>query len=170
MIYTIGHSNYEIDDFISLLKKHSIDAIVDIRNTPYSKRHPQFNKDRLLKILKNENIHYLHFKKEFGLDENKAHLLNSECSLDFDLVINDKQFLDGARRLKKGVEKGLRIALMCAEENPYNCHRFYFVSVGLYLLSFEITHILSTGELLENEILLNRLMKENKKNLQKKLF
>jgi uncharacterized protein (DUF488 family) len=45
MIYTIGHSKHPIDRFIALLRQHGIDALADVRSTPYSRFNPQFNKD-----------------------------------------------------------------------------------------------------------------------------
>ena len=33
-IYTIGHSNHSIDQFIALLKQHGIEALVDVRRFP----------------------------------------------------------------------------------------------------------------------------------------
>ena len=46
-LYTIGHSNHPIESFIALLTSNGITAIADVRSRPYSRRHPQFNKDRL---------------------------------------------------------------------------------------------------------------------------
>ena len=44
-IYTVGHSIYEADDFVQLLKNNNINTIVDVRSTPYSKFASQYNKD-----------------------------------------------------------------------------------------------------------------------------
>ena len=35
-LFTIGHSNHELKVFISLLQKHSVTAIADVRSYPYS--------------------------------------------------------------------------------------------------------------------------------------
>ncbi|WP_373027523.1 DUF488 family protein, partial [Sulfurimonas sp.] len=48
-IYTIGHSIYEIEDFVELLKQNQINTIVDVRSTPYSKFAPQYNRETLKK-------------------------------------------------------------------------------------------------------------------------
>ena len=45
MIHTIGHSIYEIEDFIKLLQKNNINTVVDIRSTPYSKFASQINRE-----------------------------------------------------------------------------------------------------------------------------
>ena len=51
-IYTIGHSNHEIETFINLLKTAKIDMIVDVRSAPFSKMYPHFNRDTLESVLK----------------------------------------------------------------------------------------------------------------------
>ena len=46
-LFTIGHSNHPLEQFVALLRMHGVTAVADVRSTPYSRRHPQFNKDRL---------------------------------------------------------------------------------------------------------------------------
>jgi len=45
VIYTIGHSDHSTEQFIGILKQHTITAVADVRSAPYSRFHPQFNKD-----------------------------------------------------------------------------------------------------------------------------
>ncbi|MGD1875609.1 MAG: DUF488 family protein [Mastigocoleus sp.] len=42
-LFTIGHSNHTIEAFITLLKKHEITAIADVRSHPYSRYLEHFN-------------------------------------------------------------------------------------------------------------------------------
>ena len=65
-IYTIGHSNHEMDEFIQLLIKHSITAICDVRSTPYSKYTSQFNYEFIKHDLKKAGIQYVYLGKELG--------------------------------------------------------------------------------------------------------
>ena len=44
-IYTIGHSNVEPGDVVELLRSHGIEAVLDVRSSPYSKHAPQFNRE-----------------------------------------------------------------------------------------------------------------------------
>jgi hypothetical protein len=57
-ILTIGHSNHSLDDFLALLQQHRIEAIVDIRRFPGSKRHPQFGRESLSVTLEEQGIEY----------------------------------------------------------------------------------------------------------------
>jgi len=66
IVYTIGHSNHEIGDFLCLLNKHGIDLILDVRSTPYSKRYPQFNREELQVVLQSHQLAYKGFGLWFG--------------------------------------------------------------------------------------------------------
>ncbi|MBC8393598.1 MAG: DUF488 domain-containing protein, partial [Deltaproteobacteria bacterium] len=65
-IYTIGHSNHEIETFLELLKQHDITAVCDVRSAPYSKYVPQFNYDTVLRQLKKAGVQYVYLGKELG--------------------------------------------------------------------------------------------------------
>jgi uncharacterized protein (DUF488 family) len=42
-VFTIGHSTRTLNDFISMLKAHSVAMVVDIRTVPRSRHNPRFN-------------------------------------------------------------------------------------------------------------------------------
>ena len=65
-IFTVGHSNHSGGYFLSLLKKHNIAFVVDVRSAPYSRFNPQFNKDDLKASLKSNGITYAFFGKDLG--------------------------------------------------------------------------------------------------------
>src|SRR5689334_2499642 len=66
MIYTIGHSNHPIDRFIALLRQHGIEAVADVRSTPYSRFNPQFRKEKLQAALASAGIRYVFLGEELG--------------------------------------------------------------------------------------------------------
>jgi uncharacterized protein (DUF488 family) len=55
-LFSIGHSNHEIDAFISLLRKHGVTAVADVRSHPYSRFLPHFNRASLQEFLTKEGI------------------------------------------------------------------------------------------------------------------
>lgn len=57
-IYTIGHSNHPIEHFLSLLDRHAIKVLADVRSTPYSRFNPQFNREQLTRSLAERGIRY----------------------------------------------------------------------------------------------------------------
>ena len=162
-VFTIGHSTHGIDDFIGLLKKHKIDCLIDVRSQPYSRIAPQFNKERLSSSLKSDEILYAHFEKEFGARYTKPSLFDEDNKVDFDKVRASTEFKQGIQRLRKALDLGYIIALMCSEAEPFDCHRFSMISYQLRK-EVEVSHILKAGNLKENSDLEKELLdKYNKK-------
>lgn len=145
-IYTIGHSKHSIKEFISLLKKYNINCIVDVRSTPYSKYSPQFNKETFAKTLKNNKITYIHMGEEFGARRSDKSLYFEDGILDFEKTKRDITFKRGVKRIKTGLEKGYKIAFMCTEQDPIECHRCILVGKGIQdILKINIKNILPDG-------------------------
>src|SRR5690606_16849893 len=65
-LFTIGHSNRSIDEFVALLKQHGVSAVADVRSQPTSGRFPYFNADPLSSRLGDEGIDYLFWGEELG--------------------------------------------------------------------------------------------------------
>lgn len=170
-IYTIGHSNHPIEDFLELLQKHQINCLVDVRSVPASGRFPQFNKKPLRKVLQNHEMLYMHFDKEFGARQEDKAVHNEAGQVDFEKFQQTEIFQAGIERLKKGLEKDFNIVLMCSEGNPLECHRFSMIAVKLVEEGFDLQHILRDGASLSHPELEEQLMKKYRKKLpQPSLF
>lgn len=141
-IYTIGHSNYEIEKLINMLKFYNINCVVDIRGIPYSKYNIQYNKESIAETLKEAGFIYIYMAKEFAANRENKLSYNNEGYCDFEQVITEKEFLNGIARLKAGCEKGYRIALLGAMQDPIRCHRSILVGRTLNKEGFNVKHIL----------------------------
>lgn len=159
-IYTIGHSNHEIEKFIDLLQKHEIDVVADVRSSPYSRYSSQFNKDILKNALSNHEIKYLYLGSELGARTN-----DPECyvsgRVSFEKMRKQAAFQKGIERLLIGMQK-CKIALMCSEKNPIDCHRSILVSRTLKENGVTVKHILEDGETIDQVEIENQLMKKFK--------
>ncbi|HOS49243.1 MAG TPA: DUF488 domain-containing protein [Bacteroidia bacterium] len=146
IIFTIGHSDHTVEKFINLLKKHLVTVLADVRTVPFSRIHPQFNKDYLSIILEKENIKYVFLGKELGArPDNLSCYKNGQ--VDFELIAETNEFKAGLERLIKGCDN-YRIAIMCAEKEPLDCHRTILVCHHLAKhSSMNIMHILADGQL-----------------------
>lgn len=146
-IYTIGHSNHEFDKFLSLLNKFCIDILVDIRSIPYSKFNPQYNRENLIRNLKHTQVSYIYLGDKLGgMNKNKdSHQLKENLFSAIDELIR--------------LSFKSNVAIMCAEENPLKCHRFFLVTKLINFLYPEskILHIRGNGDLIDNDLLLNYL-------------
>jgi uncharacterized protein (DUF488 family) len=159
-LYTIGHSNHELERFLHLLKMHAIIAIADVRSSPYSKFNPQFNREVLQTMLKENGIAYVFLGAELGpRSENPA--CYRDGKVQYARLARTDLFLRGLERLLTGM-KSYRIALMCAEKDPIACHRMILVCRALRSEPIEIRHILEDGSVESLGDSERRLMQELK--------
>ena len=139
ILYTIGHSNQTYEAFLLMLQSQNINAVVDVRSVPASKYSPQFNKEPLHKSLQRAKIHYLHFGEEFGARRLDA--INKDNFVDFEIAEQTPAFQNGVKRIIEGLNNGYRIAFMCSEANPLECHRFALVSRYFDKNGIDVLHI-----------------------------
>jgi uncharacterized protein (DUF488 family) len=125
-VYTIGHSNRSIDDFIDLLREHGVDVLVDIRTVPKSRHNPQFGQDRLPGHLETAGISYRYMKDLGGLrkttpDSPNGGWRNTSFRGYADWMQTDT-FRDAVDALVD-IARDRTVAIMCAEAVPWRCHR-----------------------------------------------
>lgn len=157
VIYTIGHSNHSIEHFIALLKQYGITAVADVRSAPYSRYNPQFNKETLSASLEKEGIKYVFLGKELGARSDDP-LCYENGQVDFSRVAEREEFKSGLERVIRGSQK-YRIAIMCAEKEPLDCHRTILVCHNLKRHGVSIKHILPGGVLEDHRDAEFRLLK-----------
>ncbi len=165
IIYTIGHSNHPAEVFLNLLKAYSINCLIDVRSVAASSYNPQYNKEPLANLLKENDIIYLHFAKEFGARHTDPDLLDENGKVNFELVRKSWHFKNGVERLWQGIEKQYTIALMCSESDPLDCHRFSMISIALQKNGFEVNHILKDKTVKTSAALESQLLKKYEKKI-----
>ena len=165
-LYTVGHSIYEIDFFVSLLKNNKINVIVDVRSIPYSKFASQYNRESLKQYLKKNKISYIFMGDLLGARYENKNLLFDDGKVNFKKVQEIKSFQDGITRLDNGIKKGYNISLMCSEKEAFDCHRFGLISEFLTRNSVEVNHIYS-DKVISQKILEQQLLKKYEKKLPK---
>ena len=144
-LFTIGHSNHTIFDFLRLLLSHGVNALVDVRSHPYARFHSQFNREVLAADLKKAKIAYVFLGRELGARRREAACYEGNRA-DYGLVAKLPIFREGLRRIREGVRK-YRIAVMCAERDPIDCHRGILICRHLREEPITIQHIRHDGSL-----------------------
>ena len=144
-IFTVGHSTHALEDFVSLLKQHGVDAVADVRSVPYSRWQPQFNRENLAEALRSRGIAYVFLGKELGARSDDPQCYENGRVL-YRVLAETPLFQSGIKRVRDG-SKSRRIALMCAEKDPLDCHRTILVARELVASGVEIAHILENGSL-----------------------
>jgi uncharacterized protein (DUF488 family) len=135
-IKTIGHSNHPIERFVDLLRAGGVNVLVDVRSTPWSRRFPQFGKDRLAKTLAEAGIDYLHEGAALGG--------KPEAGGSYDDLAARPDFVEALDRVTAHASRTV-LCLMCAEKDPLDCHRTVLVSRRLAERGVAIDHLLADG-------------------------
>ena len=155
-IFTVGHSNHAIAEFINLLEKHQITTLADVRSHPYSRYLPHFNRDKLRDAIKKVGIDYVFFGNYLGARSNNLNCYVNGKAL-YERIATTEEFIEGLARISQGAKQE-RIVMMCAEQDPITCHRAILVSRHLKNQDFAIKHILKDGSLETHEHLEQRLV------------
>ena len=136
VIKTIGHSNHPIERFVDLLKGGGVQILVDVRSTPWSRRFPQFGKDRLAQSLAAAGIEYRHEGAALGGKPRNGG--------SYDDLAARPDFTRALDRLVAAAAEAV-LCLMCAEKEPLDCHRTVLVSRHLAVRGVTIEHLLAGG-------------------------
>jgi len=155
-VYTVGHSTHSIEVFVALLERHGITAIADVRSAPFSRFNPQFNKDVLANDLKAQRIQYVFLGRELGARATDASLYE-EGRVRYTRLAKSELFKEGIARVLQGARQH-RIALMCAEREPLECHRTLLVAQALEEHGVDVLHILGDGQLETHHAAMERLL------------
>jgi uncharacterized protein (DUF488 family) len=149
-VLTLGHSNQPLDRFLALLVQHEVEALVDIRRFPGSRKHPHFNRDNLAAALPKSGVDY-HWLEALGgrrhqqRDESPNVGLENKGFRNYaDHMLTD-DFREGVKTLLEIAGRS-RTAIMCAEGLFWQCHR-RLVSDFLVANGVTVQHIMPTGEL-----------------------
>jgi uncharacterized protein (DUF488 family) len=139
-VLTVGHSTHSFEAFVTLLKQHEVTALADVRSAPFSRFNPQFNKYLLERNLKSHSIKYVFLGRELGARSNDPSCYENG-RVRYARLAGTEQFRQGIARLMRGAQHH-RIALMCAEREPLECHRALLVARALDEQGVGVAHIL----------------------------
>lgn len=146
-VYTIGHSTRSIDEFVALLQREHIRALVDVRAFPMSRRYPHFNQEALAMELGAQGIAYSHAPALGGRRRPQADSPNgawrNESFRAYADHMSTAPFRQAIRDLVASAER-VRTTVMCAEAVPWKCHRS-LIADALVARGCEVRHVLDAS-------------------------
>lgn len=158
-LLTVGHSNHELAAFLRLLRSGGVSAIADVRSAPYSPRQPWFNREELERELKRHDLAYVFLGDLLGGRPGQPSLYDSDGRINYDRVRETAFFQRGLERVIRGLGR-FTPALLCAEEDPLDCHRGLMIAPALVERGLAPVHLRSDGALETTEALESRLLTE----------
>jgi uncharacterized protein (DUF488 family) len=155
-LFTIGHSRHSLERFIELLKAAGVTGVADVRSAPMSRFSPHFNKQRLSASLAARDIDYLFLGEQLGGRPERA-AMYSDGVADYEKMAASSEFRAGLAQLRAAAEAH-RIAVMCAEADPLDCHRCLLVGRVLAAAGDDVRHILASGDVVAHAEVEDRLL------------
>ncbi|MDA2920693.1 DUF488 domain-containing protein [Desulfobacterota bacterium AH_259_B03_O07] len=128
IIFTIGHSTRSFEEFVGVLETYKIDALVDVRHFPHSRKNPQFNQELIDIELSKHGIEYLWIERLGGFRTGG-----------YEKYMKTQDFMEGFNKLTD-LAKQKMAAVMCAELLWFKCHRSFIATV-LTKSGWEVIHI-----------------------------
>lgn len=126
-LYTLGHSNRSLEDFLELIKAQAITQIVDVRTIPKSRLFPWFHQQALSNTLKKCGVVYYHLKELGGLRKASVDSINTawknKSFRGFADYMQTDAFVSGLQKLNQLLTLENKTAIMCSEAVPWRCHR-----------------------------------------------
>jgi uncharacterized protein (DUF488 family) len=142
-IHTIGHSNHEFADLLTLLRQHGIQLVADVRSSPYSRYVPQANRETLSRALESAGIAYRWMGDRLGGKPEGA--------------VADYDELGASPAFQQGIADLLSLAadhstvLMCSEGDHRKCHRHKLITPALLDQGVHVLHIQPDGKLVDED-------------------
>lgn len=158
-LFTVGHSNLEFEQFVKLLRDSTVELLLDVRSRPQSSRFPQFSQPGFGSLLAAEGIAYLFLGEELGGRPDDPDVYRLDGLVDYRSRRKSYAFRAGLERLLKELE-GRTLAMMCAEEDPLECHRFLMVCPELVRAGIQPLHIRKGSRIETQEAAENRLLED----------
>jgi uncharacterized protein (DUF488 family) len=156
-LYTLGHSNLDLDEFVALLKDSKVELLVDVRSRPQSGRFPHFSQPAFEKMLADDGISYLFLGEELGGRPDDPDAYRADGRVDYRTRRRSYAFGAGLERVLRELESRT-LALMCAEEDPLECHRFLMICPELVASGIQPLHIRRGSQIETQEAAETRLL------------
>jgi uncharacterized protein (DUF488 family) len=155
-ILTIGHSRHSLERFIALLEGAGATGVADVRSAPVSRFSPHFNKAALAASLGARNIDYVFLGKQLG-GRPEPTVMYTQGVADYEKMAASPEFKAGIARLIEASQQH-RVAAMCSEADPLDCHRCLLVARALAEDGIEIGHVLASGAVVPHREVEDRLL------------
>ena len=155
-LYTIGYGARTLDEFLDALRANRIEYLIDVRTAPYSKFKPEFSKELLQHHVERDGLRYVFMGDGLG-GQPKDPACHTDGKVDYDKVQAQPFFQAGIERMKKAFAQQHRVALLCSEGRPEQCHRSKLIGEALVAAGIPVCHIDEDGQLLTQRQVIDRL-------------
>lgn len=160
-IYSIGHGGRSVEEFFGLLQKYEINFLIDVRTNPFSRFYTHFNRKNLEEICQQYGVTYVFMGDDLGGKPSNRSCYDKEGHVIYERVMETENFIYSANRIITAYNKNLKVACMCSELKPCECHRSKMIGRYLYDKNVEMQHIDKDGKLVSQKDVMLKLTNSN---------
>lgn len=143
-LYSIGHGQKSFEEFVKELLSFNIDFLIDVRSSPFSKWAAHFNRGLIENLMATTTIRYAFMGDTIGGRPLDDSCYDEAGFFDYQKMARVPRFINGLHRLIDANSKHYRVAVMCSESNPAECHRSKLIGRELYFgPGIAMTHIIA---------------------------
>jgi uncharacterized protein (DUF488 family) len=139
-LFSIGHSNLPAERFLAMLQAAGVNAIADVRSTPYSRFCPWFSQKPLAATLAAAGIGYSAMGDTLG-GRPRDDAVYRDGVADYEAMVTAPEYVTALENLVEAAKRS-RLCLLCAEREPLDCHRCLLVARSLSKRGVAVGHIL----------------------------
>jgi len=155
IIYTLGHSNRSIEEFLGIITKYGIRVVFDVRRFPSSRKFPHFNRENLEHTLRRRGVEYYWMENLGGYrgyvkGANKYKCFRAQGYRNYVAWMETNTWRIDFQRLVKVASKAIS-AVMCSERIPWRCHR-KLIADALLVEGFKVIHIIDADRIVEHKL------------------
>jgi uncharacterized protein (DUF488 family) len=147
IVWTVGHSNHDLEGFVALVQRHHIAYLVDVRSYPFSRFVPHFNREKLQATMEAHGIRYVFLGLVLGGRPQRDDQFDAEGHALYGKMAQEPAFTEAIDRLLRGASEH-RLALLCSCGQSRECHRRLLLGKVLCDRGAELRHILPDGAVL----------------------
>jgi uncharacterized protein (DUF488 family) len=149
-ILTIGYGLRDVRELVALLHRHGVEYVGDVRSAPYSRRRPEFSREGLERLLRTSELRYLFLGDTLGGRPDDPDCYDADGHVDYERCRTSPSFAAGIDRVEIAHREGHRLALLCSETRPTDCHRSKLLAEMLTERGVPVAHIDEHGQLVEH--------------------
>lgn len=153
-VWTVGHSNHDLDVFLALVRGAGLQAVADVRSDPDRVYREHFKSAPLEAALRRMGISYRWFGQELGGRPRSPGHFDTEGRARYDLMAEQPPFGRALEAVQQ-VAQTHRVALLCSEADPTECHRRLLVGRALVQTGVRLLHLRADGTVHEESELVD---------------
>lgn len=141
-IHTIGYEGASVEDLVATLKTAGIVRLIDIRSSPYSRRH-EFSKEEISATLSKYGIAYDHIRELGNPSAGREAARAGHMAAYREIFAAHLASAEGRKGLNRALALAAKetVCLLCLEKSASHCHRMMVAERMRAMSGQDVVHL-----------------------------